>query len=105
MSLTSDMQQVDRRVKAVLRALQHEELDREETKLVKELRQLLSEARLDVRDYEYAENREHQLKARQTARKNLMAIEKHIVQLGNVFGAADVAELSARIDQIRDKLT
>lgn len=105
MSLTSDMQQVDRRVKAALRAAQYEELNREETKLTKELRQLLNETRLDVRDYEYAESREHQLRAKQAARKNLMIIEKHIVQLGNVFGAADVAELSAHIDQIRDRLT
>ena len=105
MSLTSDILQIDRQVKATLRAVHHDELDREEAKLVKELKQLCNEARLDVRDYEYAETRERQLKARQAARKNLATLEKHVVQLSSVFGAADVAELSARIDQVIDGLS
>ncbi len=104
MSLTADMQQIDRQVKGVLRTIQHDELDREEAKLVKQLKQLCNEARLDVRDYEYAETREVQAKAGVAAHKSLTSVEKCIVRLSGIFGPADVAELSARVDQIRSRL-
>lgn len=104
MSLTSDILQIDRQVKAALRGVQHDELDREAAKLVKELKQLCNEARLDVRDYEYAETLAAQRKAGEKARKNLTKLEKGILQLHSVFGPADTAELGAFIDSLRSEL-
>lgn len=104
MSVTEQMQQIDRRVKAELRTVQQDELDREETKLIKQIKLHCNEARLEVRDYEYAETLAAQQKASETARKNLMKLEKGIVQLSSVFGPADTAELGAFIDKLRTDL-
>lgn len=104
MGLLSDMQQIDRRVKAVLRTINLDELDREEARFVKQLKQHCNETRLDVREYEYAETMAAQRKASEHARKNLDRMEKEILQLSSVFGPADTAELGAFIDSLRSDL-
>lgn len=104
MSLTADMQQIDRQVKGVLRTVQHDELDREEANVVRQLRQICNEARLDVRDYEYAETREAQMKAGAAVHKSLTSLEKCIVRLSAIFGPVDVAELSARVGTIKSDI-
>jgi len=98
------MQQIDRRMKAVFRTVSLDELNREEQHLIKQLKQYCNEARLDVRDYEYAETMVTQRKASDHARKHLDKIEKTMLQLSSVFGPADTAELGAFIDSLRSDL-
>ena len=104
MSLTEQIQQIDRRVKTMLRMASIEELDREEAHTLKQLKQYCNETRLDVREYEYAETRLEQQKAAVKARRNLAKLEKSILQLSSIFGPADTADLGAHIDTLKTHL-
>lgn len=103
-SLTGTAQQIDRRVKGILRAVDVEQLTRDERELVHQMRLACNEIKLDVRDYEYAQTRDEQLKWLKIARHNMKAFETILLALDNVFGPADVAELSAQMQQIESKL-
>lgn len=104
MSLTEQIQQIDRRIKAVLRGVAHDGLTREDAAVMKALKQHCNEVRLDVRQYEYAETLADQRKAGDAARKNLIKLEKDMLRLSDVFGPADTAELGAFIDKLRTDL-
>lgn len=104
MSLMEQIQQIDRRVKTAVRLAQQQELSREETHTLKQLKLHANEARLDVRAYEYAETLAEQRKAGEAARRNLTKVEKEMLQLSSVFGPADTAELGALIDTLRSDL-
>ena len=104
MSLTEQIQQIDRRVKAALRTVSQDGLTHEDTVIVKALKQHCNETRLDVREYEYAETLAAQRKTGEATRKNLVKLEKGILQLSYVFGPADTAELGAFIDKLRSEL-
>ena len=104
MSLMEQMQQIDRRVKAAARLAQQQELSKEESHTIKQLKLHSNEARLDVRSYEYAETLAEQRKSGQAARKNLTKLEKEMLQLSTIFGPADTAELGACIDKLRTDL-
>ncbi len=104
MSLTDQVQQIDRRIKAMLRMMDTDELNKEELHVLKQLKQYCNETRLDVREYEYAETRLEQQKAGVKAHRNLAKLEKSILQLSSIFGPADTAELGAQIDALRSDL-
>lgn len=81
------------------------ELAAAEQQLVRELRHGLIDARLEIQDYELAETRELQLKNAKSAREFLLHIQNIISSNTiSVFGAVDVALLTALIGQITDKL-
>lgn len=101
MSLVEQVQQIDRRVKAMLRTANIDELDRDELRVLKQLKQHSNEARLDIREYEYAETRLEQQKAAAKAHRNLAKLEKNILQLSGIFGPADTAELGAHLDALK----
>ncbi len=103
-SLTSIAQQIDRRVKGILRAVDLEQLTRDERELVKQMRLACNEIRLDVRDYEYAQTRVEQTKWIKIARHNMKAFETILLSLGDIFGPADVAELSAHLHTMEARL-
>lgn len=69
------------------------------------LKNCLVDARLDVQDYELAETRDDQLRNAKEAKERLDfvhdAITRNTLQ---VFGAVDVAHLSAQISQIKERL-
>lgn len=70
-----------------------------------ELKNTMIDARLDIQDYELAETREFQLENAREANERLMTVQGHIsANILNVFGAVDVAYLTARIGQIIDLL-
>lgn len=75
-------------------------------KIIAPIRQQIIDARLDVRDYELAETRVEQQTLARTARERLETVQTSILAGSSegIFGAADVAELSARIQQIISKL-
>lgn len=61
-----------------------------------------TDARLDVRDYEYAETRAEQLRLAKEARSRLEALQEDIVEASkySLFSAIDVAATSAGLQQI-----
>lgn len=64
------------------------------------------DARLDIRDYEYADTRAEQERHARTAKKQLAQLEENIVsstQL-SIFSSVDIAQLSAQIQLISSQL-
>ena len=74
----------------------------DERNLVALIKRQLTDARLDVRDYGYAETRAEQLAHAAAARESCEALQKQILQGSehNLFSAIDVAHISAQIQQI-----
>ncbi len=70
------------------------------------MKRVLADARLDVRDYELSETRAEQLEKATTARKRLDELRHLILRASEygVFGAIDVAQTSAQIDEIVARL-
>jgi Na+-translocating ferredoxin:NAD+ oxidoreductase RnfC subunit len=77
-------------------------LDKPIQKILDSLRRELVDARLDVRDYELSETRQEQLAKALEAKRRLDHIRKLILAASehDLFGAVDVAQLSAQIEQI-----
>lgn len=94
------MQRVETQIKIVLRGLDTDTFDGEQRKVVVTLKRLIVDTRLDIRDYELSETRDEQLKNAAEAKKRVAKVQTNILLAGNVFGAADVAQLSAQLEQI-----
>ena len=77
-----------------------------ERKLVLGMKQELIDARLDIRDYELSETRAEQLTKAGDSKERLDRIRQQILSASeyNVFGAADVAQLTAQLEQISDNV-
>ena len=75
----------------------------QETKLLK---RDLTDARLDIRDYELAETKAEQQQLGSDARKRLSNVEQSILAASqqDIFTAVEVAKLSAQIAQLQDQL-
>lgn len=91
-------------MKGILRTLDTDLLDTETKKSVNALKRLAIDARLDIRDYELSETREEQLKCAHAAAKRLRKLEAAILATGTLLGAADVAQLTAQMEQIQSRL-
>lgn len=104
MSLTTAVQQIDRQIKGILRQTNVENLGRVEQHGCKQITRACNEIKLDVRDYEYAQSRAEQVKWALLAKHNIRVLEAHILLLGDVFGPADVALLSAQLDLLQSSL-
>jgi len=98
------MQRVEGQIKALLRGVDADVLEPAEKKAVAALRRLAVDTRLDIRDYELSETREEQLKCAAAAKKRLVRLDKAILAVGPAFGPADVAQLSAQLEQISDRI-
>ena len=103
-SLTGTAQHIDRRVKGILRAVDHEQLSQDDRKTAQKLKHGCNEVRLDVRDYEYAQTRLEQQKWAKLARHNILVLETLLLSLDDIFGPADIAELGAQLEMLRDAL-
>lgn len=75
--------------------------------LLATIKHQIIDARLAVRDYEYAETRTGQRAHAREARQLLDGLRQQIVQASeyNIFGPADIAQFSAQLDSIRAELT
>ena len=73
---------------------------------VEELRQSLADAKIYSQDYELSEMRNEQLDNAKKAKKYLDLARRQILRASefNVFGAIDVAHLTAQIDQAKADL-
>ncbi len=98
------MQRVEQQIKAVLRTADVDALSSDEQKAVANIKRLAVDARLDIRDYELSETRDEQLKCAVATKKNLAKLQAAIIAAGPVFGPADVAQLSAQLEQINGRL-
>jgi len=94
------MQRVEGQIKALLRQTDPDLLGVKEKKAFAKLRRLAVDTRLDIRDYELSETRQEQLKCAEAAKKRLGQLERAILTVGSVFGPADVAQISAQLEQI-----
>jgi len=94
------MQRVEGQIKAVLRAVDTDVLAPDEKKAFGAVRRLAADARLDIRDYELSETRDEQLKCAAAAKKRLEKLQKAILAAGTAFGPADVAQITAQLEQI-----
>jgi hypothetical protein len=100
------MQGLERQLKGVLSAIDVYELPKAEQAVIAGLQHELTDARLDIRDYELSETREAQLRCAKSAWQRIANIQKAILAASeyNVFGAADVAQLTAQLEHIRERI-
>lgn len=76
-----------------------------EQQKIERLRNALIDARLEIQDYELAETRDNQIRNAKNAQKYLAKIKNTITDSElNVFGAVDVAHLTAQVEQIIARL-
>ncbi len=94
------MQRAETQLKVLLRQVDTDTLEPSEKKAMASIRRLSADARLDIRDYELSETREEQLKNAVKAKKRLGKLQASILVAGLVFSPADVAQLSAQLEQI-----
>ncbi len=104
MSLIDSFVQLERRIKVILREVDREQLTRFDRTSFDKIKLALTQLKLDIRDYEYAETRAEQQKWAKISHNNLRALQHYILQLSDVFGPVDVAELSAGIDLLQSNI-
>lgn len=75
-------------------------MDRAELKLIGTIKHLLADTRLDIRDWEMADNREEMQRSSHEAVKRLEQTREIILLASekNIFSPVDVAEISAQFD-------
>lgn len=105
-SLTTQMKDLAALANGKLTSFDVETLSYEEKELVRTLKLQLSDARLDVRDYEYAQTRVEQQQAATEGRQRLEQLQQQILKASeyNLLGAIDVAQLSALTQHIISEL-
>lgn len=84
------MQRVEGQLKSLLRSVDTDLLSQDERKAIANMRRLIVDARLDIRDYELSETREEQLKKMHAAKRRLAKLEATILAASIAFGPADV---------------
>lgn len=106
MSVLVLMRALEARINGVLSALDLYDLPVEERKIVKSIKSDLTDARLDIRDYEVADTLAEQTRMGKQAQKRLEKIRKEILAASeyNVFNAVDVALYTAQLEQIVDEV-
>ncbi len=98
------MQDTERQLRAILRGVDTDLLEPTEQKAAAAVRRLSADVRLDIRDYELSETRAEQLKCAATAKKRLGQLQAAILASGVAFGPADVAQLTAQLEQVAANL-
>ena len=94
------MQRAETYMKTLLRSIDPDTLEDTERKAVAYMKRLLVDVRLDIRDYELSETRLEQVENAVEAKNRLAKLQACILAAGTVFGPADVAQLSAQLEQI-----
>jgi hypothetical protein len=105
-SLTGRVREVETQVGSILAAQDIDSLAHAERTLIISLKNQITDARLEVRDYEYADTRYDQLKRAKVARTYLAGVEQKIIKASEhgMFGAVDVAHITAQIESIAEAL-
>jgi hypothetical protein len=102
----SRIKSLETQLRAVLSKLDISVLPKEERVIVTALKNNLTDARLDVRDYEFSETRAEQQKLAKQAHELLAKVRTGILSASeyNVFNAVDVAQFTAQLEQIVDDI-
>jgi len=105
-SAYSKAKRIDGDIGRILSGAHVHEQDAKIRSHIHELKQELTEMRIEVRDYELADTRVEQQKFGVLAHKRLAEIEAHMLALSqyNIFNPIEIVELSARIDMLRQEL-
>lgn len=101
-SLSQLALELDAGIRASLSSFDIDSLPLHERELITLIKRQASDARLDIRDYEYAETRAEQLGGLRESNERFGQLERNIVKASeyNLFGAIDVVQLSTKIQQI-----
>lgn len=101
-SIFQQAKDIESQVVNILATFDLDYLPKQQKELVISIRHQVIDARLDARDYEYAETREEQLRIAKEGKERLTQLEKTILKASeyNVFSAIDTAQISARIGQL-----
>ncbi|HEX8762582.1 MAG TPA: hypothetical protein VF733_02370 [Candidatus Saccharimonadales bacterium] len=105
-SLTDQAREIETRINGILSSFDVDSLPSRERELVALIKRQVTDARLDVRDYQYAETRDEQMSLAQEAKKRYEQIRRYMLKASeyNLFGAIDIAQLTAHIDQLISQL-
>lgn len=97
---------LEAQINAVLSVIDADASPIEERKIITLLKRQIVDARLDIRDYDYADTRVEQSRHGEEARKRLEQLEILIIAASeyNIFGAADVAQISAHAQALAAEL-
>ncbi|GAC1387831.1 MAG: hypothetical protein NVS1B7_2470 [Candidatus Saccharimonadales bacterium] len=106
LSALGQIRQHETTINAVLRLYHLHDLDKNRQKLIAELKRDLVDAKLDIRDAEYADTRAEYARHAAAAKKRIVQVIDHILALSqfNIFSPVEVAELSAKFEQLRGDL-
>lgn len=105
-SISQEARELETHVRKTLAAYMVDELPREQLAVLITLKNNLVDARLDARDYEYAQTRADQLEASVTVRNRLEETLRLILKASEfgVFSAIDVAHLSAGVQHLMSRM-
>lgn len=99
-------QQAAGQITGQLSAVDVDALDKAEQRTIKALKRAVIDTRLDLRDYEYADTAAEVAKHSRDARERLTGLRSLVLAAADtgIFGAADVAQLTAQFDAVADRL-
>jgi hypothetical protein len=105
-SIGQEARELETQVRKSLSGYDLDELPREERSVLVELKNHLVDARLDARDYEYAQTRAEQLEAAGIGRKRLEETLQIILKASEfgIFSAVDVAHISAGVQHLMSRM-
>ena len=100
------VKRLDADVRQILRKHDTNRLPAKQRSQIADLQQNFIDARMYTQAYELSETREEQLGNAKEAKKWLTKAKRCILSLSeqDVFGAVDVAQLSAQLEQVTDQL-
>lgn len=106
MSLLEEAKELEAQVTKQFAARDIASLPHAQKELVNTVKHQLVDARLDARDYEYAQSRAEQLEYAAEARPRLEELHKNIMKASEygLFSAVDIAHVSARLQQLLSHL-
>jgi hypothetical protein len=106
-SLLQETKEVEMHVAVIIAAYGIDTLDFAQRELFATIKRQIVDARLDVRDYEYADTRAEQLSFAIAGKQRLDQIRRNIVKASEqgLFSAIDVAQLSANLEIISEQLS
>ena len=102
----TQIRQLEVVIQAVLRKQSPEDLAPVSQKIITELKRDLIDARLDIRDAEYADTAEEYRRFVKQAKERLDKVIKAILAASqyDIFGAVEVAEITAELQQLGEQL-
>ena len=99
-------QALERQLAFQIARLDRDGLSRSTLATIDVIKREMTDARLDIRDYELSETRMEQVDNATEAKRRLKLVTKNLLAASehDIFGAAEVAQISAQIEYITSKL-